>query len=63
MFFKKDNGRGTATLFTLVNEKPAFLENISTKNDAAKRYFSKRTTDGAPLLLCLQILKSSFFKQ
>jgi hypothetical protein len=34
MFFKKDNGRGTATLFTLVNEKPAFLENISTKDDA-----------------------------
>jgi hypothetical protein len=47
MLSKKDNGRGTATFLTLPNEKPAFLENISTKNDAAKRYFSKRTTDGA----------------
>jgi hypothetical protein len=53
----------SATLFTLVNEKPAFLENISTKNDAAKRCFSKRTTDGAPLFLTLQLLKSRFFKQ
>ena len=53
MIFKKDNGRGTATLFTLVNEKPAFLENISTKNDAAKRCFPKRTTDEAPLLYLL----------
>jgi hypothetical protein len=37
-------------LFTLANEKATFLENISTKNDAAKRCFPKRTTDGAPLL-------------
>jgi hypothetical protein len=42
-----DNGRGTVTLLTLANEKPIFLENISTKNDAARRYFSKSTTDGA----------------
>jgi len=48
-FSKKDNGRGTATLLTLANEKTTFLENISTKNDAARRYFSKRTTDGAPI--------------
>jgi len=45
------------------NEKPIFLENISTKDDAAKRCFPKRTTDGAPLFLTLQLLKSRFFKQ
>ena len=48
MLSKKDNGRGTATFLILPNEKPIFLENISTKDDAARRYFSKRTTDGAP---------------
>jgi len=36
-----------ATFLILPNEKPIFLENISTKDDAARRYFSKRTTDGA----------------
>jgi len=36
-----------ATFLTLANEKPIFLENISTKDDAAKRCFPKRTTDGA----------------
>jgi hypothetical protein len=29
------------------NEKLIFLENISTKDDAARRCFPKRTTDGA----------------
>jgi hypothetical protein len=33
---------------TLANEKTTFLEIISTKDDAAKRCFSKNTTDGAP---------------
>ena len=41
--------KGIITLPTLVNEKPIFLENISTKDDAAKRCFSKNTTDGAPI--------------
>jgi len=41
--------KGIITLLTLPNEKPTFLENISTKDDAAKRCFSKRTTDGAPI--------------
>ncbi len=60
MFSKKDNGRGNvceiedkiikefvATFLTLPNEKTTFLENISTKDDAARRCFPKRTTDGA----------------
>ena len=42
MLSKKDNGRGTATLFTLVNEKPIFLENISTKDDAWEEMFFKK---------------------
>lgn len=37
----------SATLPTLANEKPAFLKNICTKNDAAKECRSKRTTDEA----------------
>jgi len=68
IFFKKDNGRGngaslqwecctlSATLPTLANEKTTFLENISTKDDAAKRYFSKRTTDGAGRCYALALL-------
>jgi hypothetical protein len=48
VLFKKYNGRGTVTFVTLANEKPAFLENISTKDDAARRYFSIMTKDGAP---------------
>jgi len=35
-----------------------FLENISTKDDAAKRYFSKSTTDGA-----LYPMKNLFFRK
>jgi len=38
----------------------SFFEYISIKKEAMERCFSKRTTDGAPLLLFFKYLKTAF---